>query len=496
MRLVGASDAFIRWPFVFEGALVGLLGAVITLGLLYAGSEPLSQAMVGFFNVLPLELGSVGRDTAVLVSRPASGSASWDPGCRCARTSFDDRRSPAPAGRTLQTRSTPRRRRPRPTRWSNRRPSPPPRPRRRSSALLVAVAIVAVLAGSALFVSGWSLGRQSALTPGTPADEVDAFQPFWDTYRAVTERYAGGDVDRKALIEGAIKGMIGALDDPYSLYLTSDEFKDSLRSISGEFEGIGATIGTVDAAGATSTCTTLARRLPARRRRPDPGLARGGGGPASPGDIIDAIDGERLEGLTVDAARDRVRGAKDTAVTLSIVRDGADAVRRRDRAGRHRHARGRDREPGRGRRRLHPAVRLLRPCRRAVRRRGRGGRGARPAGAHRRSPRQPGRLRHRGPRHREPVPRGRADLLAGVRGRQPRRDRRACRAARRPTRRSRSSLLVDGGSASASEIVAGALHDRGRATLVGSKTFGKGTVQQWTQLEDDTAGSGSRPPSG
>jgi len=67
MRLVGASDAFIRWPFVFEGALVGLLGALITLGLLYAGSEPLSQAMVGFFNVLPLELGSVASDTALLV---------------------------------------------------------------------------------------------------------------------------------------------------------------------------------------------------------------------------------------------------------------------------------------------------------------------------------------------------------------------------------------------------------------------------------------------
>ena len=73
MRLVGASDAFIRWPFVFEGALVGLLGAVITLGLLYAGSEPLSQAMVGFFNVLPLELGSVGRDTAVLVTATGVG---------------------------------------------------------------------------------------------------------------------------------------------------------------------------------------------------------------------------------------------------------------------------------------------------------------------------------------------------------------------------------------------------------------------------------------
>ena len=67
MRLVGASDAFIRWPFVFEGALVGLLGAVLTLVLLAVAAEPLSQAMVGFFNVLPLELGSVGRDTAILV---------------------------------------------------------------------------------------------------------------------------------------------------------------------------------------------------------------------------------------------------------------------------------------------------------------------------------------------------------------------------------------------------------------------------------------------
>ena len=47
---------------------------------------------------------------------------------------------------------------------------------------------------------------------------------------------------------------------------------------------------------------------------------------------------------------------------------------------------------------------------------------------------------------------------------------------------------MDGGSASASEIVAGALHDRGRATLVGTKTYGKGTVQQWTQLEDDSGG--------
>ena len=115
--------------------------------------------------------------------------------------------------------------------------------------------------------------------------------------------------------------MIGALDDPYSLYLTSAEFKDSLRSISGEFEGIGATIGTVDAAGATSTCTTLAPDCRLVIVAPIPGSPAEKAGLVA-GDVIDAIDGERLEGLTVDAARDRVRGPKDTAVTLSIVRIG------------------------------------------------------------------------------------------------------------------------------------------------------------------------------
>ncbi len=67
MRLVGASDAFIRWPFVFEGAFVGILGAAITLGLLAAAADPISSFMVGFFQVVPLQFGSLTRDLVVLV---------------------------------------------------------------------------------------------------------------------------------------------------------------------------------------------------------------------------------------------------------------------------------------------------------------------------------------------------------------------------------------------------------------------------------------------
>ncbi len=67
MRLVGASDAFIRWPFVFEGAMVGLLGAAITLGGLYFLADPIGAFMVDFFRVLPLSFGSLARDLVVIV---------------------------------------------------------------------------------------------------------------------------------------------------------------------------------------------------------------------------------------------------------------------------------------------------------------------------------------------------------------------------------------------------------------------------------------------
>src|SRR5512147_1522475 len=190
--------------------------------------------------------------------------------------------------------------------------------RRRIRLLPVAIAVVTVLAGSALFLSGYTMGRQAAAEPGTPVSAADAFQPFWDAYHTVTERYAGEPVDRNTLIQGAIRGMIAALGDPYSSYLTSEEYRKSLQGISGQFEGIGAEIAT-QAGDGTQGCTPLGPdcHLLVTAALADSPAERAG---LKSGDLVLETDGSSLDGLTVDGARDRIRGPKGTVVTLTIKR--------------------------------------------------------------------------------------------------------------------------------------------------------------------------------
>lgn len=351
---------------------------------------------------------------------------------------------------------------------------------RRLPAVGIALAIVIVLGGGGLFMAGYTFGQRQAETPGTPAGQEQAFQPFWDAYHAIVERYAGGDVDHQKLVEGAIRGMIEALGDPYSSYLTSEEYRQNLQGISGQFEGIGAEIGTRAADGSTASCATLGPDCHLVVISPLAGSPAEKAG-LEAGDAIVAVDGSTVDGLTVDEARDRIRGDKGTEVRLSVVRDSgepfeiaivrdvivqeevihrvldAGAVGYTKLTGFSDHAADvlaeevrKDVEAGR--------KKLILDLR------------GNPGGFVTAAKKVASQYLREGPIFWEQSADGTQEPTNATG------DGAAIDASIELV------VLIDQGSASASEIVAGALQDTGRATLVGQTTFGKGTVQTWEEL--------------
>ena len=353
------------------------------------------------------------------------------------------------------------------------------RSRRRPRLLAASLAIVAVLGGSALFISGYTLGREALLEPGTPPGADSQFQAFWDTYHTITDRYAGGPVDQTTLVDGAIKGMIGSLDDPYSDYLTADQYRQNLQGISGQFEGIGADIATSDSAGAAG-CTTLgtACRLIVTKPLDGSPAARAG---LLPGDIVLSVDGASVDGLTADVARGKIRGPKGSVVTLLVVRGTSapmtfritrDIVQQPEvttetLAG---GTIGYIKLAGFSDVAADQVVSALRQDLIANRKlfildlRGN------PGGYVTAARKIASQFIASGVLFWEQDAKGNLtpteSLGDGV--------------ATDPS--IRLVVLIDHGSASASEIVAGALQDRGRATLVGQTSYGKGTIQQWQEL--------------
>jgi carboxyl-terminal processing protease len=358
--------------------------------------------------------------------------------------------------------------------------------RRRGGTLIIAGALVAIIAGSTLFLAGWTLGRQAALQPGTPVSELDAWQPFWDTYSAITDRYAGGPVDRSALMQGAIKGMIASLNDPFSFYMTPDEFKASLQGISGQFSGIGTTVGTVDASGTNTSCTPLSSTCRLAIESVIPGSPAEKAG-LQAGDIMTAVDGTSVDGLTVDQTTQRIRGAKGTPVTLSIARGTAAPFTVTI-------TRANILQPEVSAKSLADgAVGYIKLAgfsdqasidfKAAVAADVKAGQKAilvdlrgNPGGFVTAARDIASQFLASGAVFWEQDAAGSQTEVAAEPG----------GAATDPS--IKVAVLVDSGTASASEIVSAALHDHGRAVLVGSKTYGKGTVQQWTQLEGDSGG--------
>jgi carboxyl-terminal processing protease len=197
----------------------------------------------------------------------------------------------------------------------------PVRPRRRWRGPVVAIAVllVAVMAGGALFLGGFALGSQRATTAGTAASLQDQFQPFWEAWDAITQQYPG-DVDQHKLIEGAIGGLFNALGDPYSSYMTSEEYKASLEGVTGQFEGIGAEIGAnaTDGSGSCSPISATCQMVVISPLDGSPAETAG----LKAGDVITEIDGTSTNGLTLDQAVNKVRGPRGTQVVLTITRKG------------------------------------------------------------------------------------------------------------------------------------------------------------------------------
>jgi carboxyl-terminal processing protease len=139
-------------------------------------------------------------------------------------------------------------------------------------------------------------------------------QSLQKVYNFLREEYLYPDKfqDKTTAELGAVKGLVESLDDPYTVYFSKDEYKDFSESLDGKFQGIGAEIGLRD--GQLIIISPIT------------------GTPASksgllPGDAIITINGESTFGLSVEKAVTKIRGEKGTEVKLEIAREGETDVK-------------------------------------------------------------------------------------------------------------------------------------------------------------------------
>jgi carboxyl-terminal processing protease len=141
----------------------------------------------------------------------------------------------------------------------------------------------------------------------TPAELQTLFAPFWEAWNIVHEQYVDQPVDDVALMQGAIRGMMDALGDKQTFYMEPIEYETQSSSLQGEYEGIGAY---VDLDGDYLTIVSPISGSPAD-------LAG-----IHPGDKVIAIDGEDMTGVAPEEARLKVLGPEGSQVTLTVEREG------------------------------------------------------------------------------------------------------------------------------------------------------------------------------
>ena len=144
---------------------------------------------------------------------------------------------------------------------------------------------------------------------GTPQDLQTLFAPFWEAWQLVHQNFVDQPVDDTKLMEGAIRGMMEALGDQHSSYMNPQEYKDATTQLQGSYAGIGAY---VDQNGEFLTIIRPIANSPAEKA----GL--------QPEDKIIAVDGTDMTGVDPAAVRQKVLGPEGTDVTLTIQRGDQD----------------------------------------------------------------------------------------------------------------------------------------------------------------------------
>lgn len=164
-----------------------------------------------------------------------------------------------------------------------------------------------------VFVTGFVLGsqRNPLLAQGdtaAPADAAKSFEPFWQVYNMIQSTYIDRDkvVDSK-LVDGAIKGMVDTLGDQFSGYMDAETYPLFNSDLSGEVEGIGAVVQTDETTKAISIAQVL---------EGSPAEAAG----LKSGDIFLKVEGEDVTQATQFDLVRLVRGKEGTVVNLSMQR--------------------------------------------------------------------------------------------------------------------------------------------------------------------------------
>ncbi|MCL2085877.1 PDZ domain-containing protein, partial [Candidatus Saccharibacteria bacterium] len=176
------------------------------------------------------------------------------------------------------------------------------------NAFTVAVGIVALLVGLLIGGNLKSIYNWIAPTFNLSVTETLDLSSVQDLYQTVRNSYVG-DIDREALVDGAKRGMISALGDPYSIFMTESEETTLVNDINGNFSGIGAELSMRNG---MITIIRLIQNSPAQRS----GL--------QVGDVIYMVDGVDMTASSTAAAASAIRGESGTSVELVVVRGSSE----------------------------------------------------------------------------------------------------------------------------------------------------------------------------